>query len=129
MIGALNAKKSIAQAFETMNRHDLSTFMANWHNEGVFIYPGDIPESGTFQGQEAVENWFRRFFDQFPKIQFDIQDICVRNTFALTGTNVISVHWNIQLTNKNGIEGQSSGEIVITIRGGKVVQAKDFIFD
>jgi len=129
MIGALIAKKSIVGAFGAMNRHDLSTFMSGWRDDGVFIYPGEIPESGTFQGKEAVESWFRRFFGQFPKIQFDIQNICIRNIFALTGTNVVSVHWNIQLTNKDGREGQNSGVTVITVKGGKVAKVKDFIFD
>ena len=129
MIGAIIAKKAIANSFEAMNRHDLSRFMSSWRDDGVFIYPGEIPESGTFKGKSAVEGWFRNFFEQFPKIQFDIQDICVRNIFALTGTNVVSVHWNIQLTNKDGREGQNSGVTVITIKGGKVFQVKDFIFD
>jgi ketosteroid isomerase-like protein len=129
MIGALIAKKSVAQAFEAMNRHDLSAFMANWREDGVFIYPGELAESGTFQGKSAVEGWFRNFFEQFPKIQFDIQDICVRNISALTGTNVVTVHWNIRLTNRKGREGQNSGVTVIGIQGGKVFRVKDFIFD
>ena len=129
MIGAVVAKRAIADAFEAMNRHDLSRFMSAWRDDGVFIYPGEIPASGTFEGKSAVEGWFRNFFDQFPKIQFDIQDICVRNIFALTGTNVVAVHWNIQLTNRDGRVGQNSGVTVISIKGGKVFLVKDFIFD
>jgi hypothetical protein len=129
MIGALVAKKAIADAFEAMNRHDLSKFMSAWRDDGVFIYPGEIPVSGTFQGKSAVESWFRNFFDQYPRIQFDVQDICVRNIFALTGTNVVAVHWNLQLTNRDGRVGQNSGVTVINIKGGKVFQVKDFIFD
>ena len=129
MIGAIIAKKAIANAFDAMNRHDLSTFMSNWRDDGVFIYPGEIPESGTFQGKSAVESWFRKFFEHFPKIQFNIQDICVRNIFALTGTNVVAVHWNIQLTNRDGREGQNSGVTVLSIKGGKVFKVKDFIYD
>jgi ketosteroid isomerase-like protein len=129
MIGALIAKKAIANAFEAMNRHDLSGFMARWRDDGVFIYPGEIPASGTFQGKSAVEGWFRNFFEQFPRIQFDVQDICVRNIFTLTGNNVVAVHWNIQLTNRDGREGQNSGVTVISIKGGKVSLVKDFIFD
>jgi ketosteroid isomerase-like protein len=129
MIGALIAKKSVAQAFAAMNRHDLTAFMASWRDDGVFIYPGDIAESGTFQGKSAVEGWFRNFFEQFPKIQFSIQDICVRNIFAFTGTNVVAAHWNIQLTNRKGREVQNSGVTVISIKGGKVLRVKDFIFD
>jgi len=129
MIGAVVAKKAIAEAFEAMNRHDLSRFMSGWRDDGVFIYPGEIPASGTFQGKSAVEGWFRNFFEQFPKIQFDVQDICVRNIFALTGNNVVAVHWNIQLTNRDGREGKNSGVTVISIKGGKVLLVKDFIFD
>jgi len=129
MIGAIIAKKAIANSFEALNLHDLSKFMSSWHDDGAFIYPGEIPESGILKGKSAVEGWFRNFLEQFPKIQFEIQDICVRNIFALTGTNVVSVHWNVQLTNKDGREGHNSGVTVITIKGGKVSQVKDFIFD
>jgi ketosteroid isomerase-like protein len=129
MIGALVAKKAIADAFAAMNRHDLAKFMSAWRDDGVFIYPGEISASGTFRGKSAVEGWFRNFFDQFPRIQFDVQDICVRNIFAFSGTNVVAVHWNIQLTNREGRAGQNSGVTAISIKGGKVVHVKDFIFD
>ena len=129
MIGAIIARKAIKDAFESLDRHDLSKFMSGWRDDGVFVYPGDIAESGSFEGKSAVEGWFKNFFDQFPKIHFDIQDICVRNIFALSGTNVVSVHWNIQITNRNGRDGQSSGVTVINVVGGKVSRVKDFIFD
>ena len=129
MIGAIIARKAIADAFRALNRHDISKFMSAWRDDGVFVYPGDIPESGSFKGKSSVESWFRNFFDRFPRIQFDVQDICVKNIFALSGTNVVSVHWNIQLTNRDGREGQNSGVTVINIVGGKVSLVKDFIFD
>ena len=129
MIGALIAKKALAGAFEALNRHDLPKFMSVWREDGVFTFPGDIPESGTFEGKSAVERWFQHFFDQYPRIQFDVQDICLRNIFDLTGNNVAAVHWNLQLTNRQGRIGQNSGVTVISIKGGKVVRVKDFIFD
>jgi len=129
MIGALIARKAIAGSFNALNRHDLTKFMSAWRDDGVFIYPGEISASGTYRGRNAVEGWFRNFFDQFPKIQFDIQDICVRNIFAFGGTNVVTVHWNIQLTNREGRVGQNSGVTVISIKGGRVIQVKDYIFD
>ncbi|HAB52376.1 MAG: hypothetical protein A2315_12655 [Ignavibacteria bacterium RIFOXYB2_FULL_35_12] len=129
MIGALIARKAIADSFQAMNRHDLPTFMSAWRDDGVFIYPGEIWASGTFEGKAAVEGWFRKFFNQFPKIHFDIQNICVKNIFAMSGTNVVAVHWNINLTNREGRVGQNSGVTVISIKGGKVSHIKDFIFD
>ena len=129
MIGALVARKAMASAFDALNRHDLAKFMSAWRDDGVFVYPGDIPESGTFKGRNAVEGWFRRFFEQFPTIQFDVRDVCVRNLFDLLGTNVTAVHWDIRLVNREGREGQNSGVTVISIERGKVVFVKDFIFD
>jgi uncharacterized protein len=129
MIGAIIARRAIAKAFKALNRHDLDAFMAKWHDDGRFVYPGDIPSSGTFEGRAGVEGWFRGFFDQFPKIHFDIRDICVKKIFALSGNNVVAVHWNIELTNRHGRVGQNSGVTVITIKGGKVVLVKDYIFD
>jgi ketosteroid isomerase-like protein len=129
MIGAIVARKALADAFDALNRHDLPEFMKAWRDDGVFVYPGEIPESGTFQGKSAVEGWFRHFFEQFPGIRFDIQDICVRNIFDLAGTNVVAVHWNIQLTNRDGRVGQNSGVTVVNIKRGKVFLVKDFIFD
>src|SRR4030066_1406633 len=129
MIGALIARKAIADSFQAMNNHNLPKFMSAWRDDGIFIYPGGIWASGTFQGKAAVEGWVRKFFDQFPKIQFDIQDICVKNIFAMSGNNVVAVHWNIHLTNKVGRVGQNSGVTVISIKGGKGCPIKDFIFD
>jgi ketosteroid isomerase-like protein len=77
----------------------------------------------------AVEKWFRNFFDAFPEIHFDVRAICVRDIFAFTGNNVVAVHWDLQLRNREGRAGQNSGVSVITIRGGQVLEVKDFFFD
>ncbi len=129
MIGALIARTALAGAFDALNRHDLSKFMSAWRDDGVFVYPGEIPASGRFEGKTAVEDWFRRFFAQFPSIHFEVQDICVRNLFDLVGNNVVAVHWNIQLINREGRVGQNSGVTVVSIKRGKVFLVKDFIFD
>lgn len=129
MIGTLVARRSVAGAFDALNRHDLPQFMSAWRDDGVFVYPGDIPESGTFQGRSAVEGWFRRFFEQFPGIRFDVHDLCVRNIFDLAGSNAIAVHWNVELTNREGRVGRNSGVTVVNINRGRVFLVKDFIFD
>jgi ketosteroid isomerase-like protein len=129
MIGTMLARKALANAFDALNRHDLPVFMAAWRDDGVFIYPGDIPESGTFRGKGAVEGWFRRFFEQFPQIHFDLEDLCARSCSDLAGTNVFAVHWKIHLTNREGRAGENTGVTVVHLDRGKVVSAKDYIFD
>ena len=129
MIGTLLAKWKIASAFKALNQHDLAKFMSGWRDDGVFIYPGDIPESGTFEGKAAVEAWFRRFLDQYPVLDFQVQAVCVRNIFDLVGNNVIAAYWTRRMTNREGREARDSGVSVITARFGKVVKVQDFFFD
>ena len=129
MIGAIIAKKSIAACFEAINRQDLDEFMCHWREDSVFIYPGEIPESGTYEGKDSIKGWFRNFFDKHQRIHFDLQNICVKNIFDLTGTNVVAVHWHVRLTNPQGIEGHNSGVTLIKVESGKASLVKDFIFD
>ena len=129
MIGALVARKALTDAFDALNRHDLKKFMSVWRDDGVFVYPGEIRESGKFQGKDAVGGWFRHFFEQFPEIDFEIQDVCVRNIFDLVGNNVITAHWNLKLTNRDGRAGQNRGVTVVHIKHGKVILANDFLYD
>ncbi len=129
MIGTLLARTAVRNAFLALNRKDLGAFMSVWRNDAVFIYPGDIPESGIFQGRAAVESWFRRFFEQYQQITFDVHQICLSNVFDFAGNNVAAVHWDIHLLNREGHEGRNAGVTIITIEGGKVIQARDYIFD
>ncbi len=129
MIGTLLAKRALAGAFQALNDHELEPFMAAWSDDGVFIYPGDIPESGTFRGRAAVTGWFARFFDQFPTIDFHVRAICPRDLFDLVGTNVVAVYWDLDLVNREGHAGKNSGVSVVTLVRGKATQVQDFIFD
>jgi ketosteroid isomerase-like protein len=129
MIGALLAKRALTGAFAVLNRRDLAAFMTAWRDDAVFVFPGHVPASGTFEGKDAVEGWFRRFLDQFPTIAYTVRDVCVRDLFDLTGTNVAAVHWDIRLTNRDGRSGNNSGVTVIRIERGKVCHVRDFVFD
>ena len=129
MIGTLIAKKSLADAFNALNQHDLAKFMSAWSSDGEFVYPGVIPASGSHQGKSAVEAWFQHFFEQYPEIKFEVLNICVRNIFDLVGNNVVAVHWNLTLKNREGFTTQNSGVTVVSIHGGKAFRAQDFIFD
>ena len=129
MLGTMIAKKETAKAFECMNQHDLEGLMAYFSDDCEFIYPGEIWASGTYSGKRNVQGWFERFFEQYPRIHFDIRQISAVHSWAMTGTNVVMVHWDLQLTNLTGREGQNSGVNVITLSKGKIIRYKTFIFD
>ena len=129
MIGAVLAKRGVAEAYNAMNRRDLPAMMADWQDDAVFVYPGDVPASGTFEGKAAIEAWFRRYFEQFPEVSFEVHEVCVRDLFDLVGNNVIIGHWNVQVTSREGYAGGWSGVSIFTLQRGKVVSLKDIIFD
>jgi ketosteroid isomerase-like protein len=129
MIGAILAKRGVAGGYVAMNRRDLPAMMADWHEDAIFIYPGDVSASGTFEGKSAIEAWFRRYFEQFPKVRFEVHEVCVRDIFDIVGNNVIIGHWTVQVMNREGRRGMWSGVSVFTLQRGKVVALKDIIFD
>lgn len=129
MIGAIRARREVAEGYGAMNRRDLRAIMADWHEDAVFTYPGDVAGSGTFEGKGVIEDRFRRYFEQFPEVRFEAHDVCVGNLFDLIGNNVIIGHWDVQVTSWEGQTGGWSGVSIFTLRRGKVVVLKDIIFD
>ena len=129
MIGALVAKMKARAGFDALSRHDFDTFLAVWAEDAVFVYPGNLPVSGEIKGKHAVKEWFGKFAEQFPVSDFTVKNICVDNIFALSGTNVIAVHWDVKLRNRDGGEFQNSGVTVLTLKGAKAVLVRDFMFD
>jgi ketosteroid isomerase-like protein len=129
MIGAILAKRAAAGAYDSMNRHHLPAVMVGLRDDAVSTYPGNTPASGTFEGKSAIEAWFRRWFELFPEVRFEVQDICVGNIFDVVGNNVVAAHWNIQITNREGYTGKNSGVSLITTERGKVTALKEFMFD
>ncbi len=129
MIGTLIAKKKVSSAYDALNRRDIPAFIADWTDDCAFIFPGNLPISGTMKGRTAVEAWFQNFMKQFPKARFTVQDICAKKSFDLVGTNVVTAHWVLDLTNRDGRDFQNSGVTVINLRFGKAFLVKDYLFD
>lgn len=128
MIGALIAKSKVTSSYDLLNRKDIDSFLANWHDESTFIYPGNIAVSGEFKGKEAIKEFFQKLFEQFPTFNITPKNVCVKNIFDFVGTNVVTVEWLEENINKNGDKVQVSGVTVITLKFGKATYAKDYIF-
>lgn len=128
MIGALIAKSKVTSSYSLLNSRDVTSFLANWHDESTFVYPGSVSASGEFKGKEAIEKWFRKLLDQFPTFKITPKNVCVKNILDFVGTNVATVEWVEENINKGGNKVQVSGVTVITLKFGKATHAKDYIF-
>lgn len=129
MIGTLIAKSKIRSGFKAMNEHRVDDFLKNWADDSTFIFPGNSSISGEFKGKKAVEEWFRKFMDRFPKINFTIKNVYVENIFDMVGTNHIAVEWDISETDHEGKEFLNSGITAIYIKTGKAIFVRDYISD
>jgi len=116
MIGALIAKRKVRSAFDSLNRRDLLKFLANWREDATFIFPGNISVSGKIEGKRAIVEWFQKYMEQFPQVNFILKSVSVQNIFALGGTNVVAVEWDINLTNREGRDFQNSGVTIVNIK-------------
>jgi len=128
MIAGLIIKRKVKEGFEAMNQRDLPKMMSSYRDDATLIYPGEVPGSGTFKGKAAIEGWFKQDFDQFPSMHIDIKDIYVKSIFGLR-TNTAVIHWDVQLTNRDGRAGKNSVVGVFEIKGGKLFRTTNFIFD
>jgi ketosteroid isomerase-like protein len=129
MIAVLLAKRGVRAAFDKLNRRDLDSFMARWHDDATFVFPGDVAASGVYRGKDLIRVWFEGLLEQFPRIRFTVQHVAAERQFDMLGDNVLYAHWDVDLVNRDGFAARNTGVTVITARRGKVVRAEDFVFD
>jgi ketosteroid isomerase-like protein len=129
MIGALIARSRSPAFYEAMNRRDLERLLAALDDDVTFVYPGDVTASGTHTGKPAIRAWFERFFEQFPWIRFTVKQVAVANLFDMRGNNTVATHWEVDVTNRDGVRGHTSGVTIATLRRAKGRHIQDFIFD
>lgn len=129
MIGTLIAKSKIRSGFNSLSNHDIDKFVADWRDDATFIYPGNISVGGEIKGKKAIKEWFTKWLEQFPQVQFTLKHICVQNIFDMTGTNHVAVEWDVNLKNRDGKEIQNSGVTTINLKMGKAILIRDYMFD
>ena len=126
MIGALIAKSKVTSSYDLLNARDIKKFLANWHDECVWCYPGAVSVSGEFKGKTAVEEWFQNFLDHFQSIKLTPKSVCVNNMFDFVGSNIVTVNFDEELIDNDGNKFLFEGVTVITLKFGKATHAQDF---
>jgi len=130
MIGAWIAKRKVPKFFDALNRRDVEAFLKNWADDAMYIYPGNMAGiSGRHMGKKSIQTWFQNMLKQFPALRFTIQHVAINNPLAMTGSNIIATHFNIDVTNREGQTIHNSGVAVTTVRRGKIIHDQIFLFD
>ena len=129
MIGALIAKSKVMSSYDLLNNRDIKGFLANWHDDATWVYPGNLSVSGEFRSKQAIEGWFQKMLDRFSSIKITPKNVCVKNILDFVGTNVVTVEWAEENITKEGNKALFSGVTVITLRFGKATHAIEYIFN
>ena len=130
MIGAILAKRNIPKAIEALNNRDLETFLKGFADDAVLKHPGDVPGvSGTHTGKSAIRDFYQYELEQFPKLRLSPKHIAVDNILDMRGNNVVIMHWEADVTNREGFRLLNSGVSVMTIKDRKVVHMQNFVYD
>ena len=130
MIGAILFKLMAGSAMDALNSRDVPKLLNNWAEDAVFVYPGNLSVSGTYHGRKAAEEFFNKFFDQFPEVHFKCTGVFIKNIFAIGPANTVSIQWENVLVNKNGERFENCGMNVTKVGWkAKALHVRDYYFD
>lgn len=129
MIGTLIGRMMTRKAFEAFNRRDLDAFLSGWTEDGVFHYPGNLSVSGEKRGKAAIRDFFEMFFRKFPEMKLHVKRVYMKDIFALGPSNSVAVEFDAEGTRDDGYKSTNSYVTLLTIKGGKVVEGREFVYD
>ena len=129
MIGALLFKLMLRSSMDDLNKRNKDKIISRYADDAVIIYPGNMSVSGRRQGKEAVQEFFDKYFDQFPQEHCVARNTYIKNILALGLSNTVAIEFEKSVTNKAGEVFENRGMSVLKIRRGKVVQMQDYYFD
>ena len=110
----------VRDQFAAVNERDFPRAMSLYADDVVLVVqPDAFLESGTFEGREAVGQWFGNWFRTFePGYRFDIEE--ARDL----GDRVLLVASHRGRGRASGIEVHGETGYLYTVREGKVVRGE-----
>jgi len=129
MIGALILKLALRGAMKDLNQRRKDKIVASYTDDALIKYPGKMSVSGIRKGKAAVQEFFDRYFDQFPQENCVLKESYIKNILALGLSNTIAIRWEKTITNKAGQVFENSGVTVMKVRWGAVAEMLEFYYD
>ena len=116
-----NATLAVIQRFhDAFNRHDVQAIMETMTDDCVFENTYPPPDGERYEGQEAVQAFWKRLFSDSPQAFFEVEDI-----FASRDRGVIQ--WRYGWVNADGTPGHIRGVDIFRVREGKVAEKLSYV--
>lgn len=112
--------QGLREAYAALNRNDIAGFVAAFDPQIERIEPSDFPQSGTYQGLEAVKAHIAKGRGMWA------EGSCEPERFIVVGDRIIVlIHVRVRLTHETEWrEGRIAD--VYTFRQGKAIQFRTF---
>ena len=123
MYRALVARR-VRGVFDSLNRGDSSTPLADVADDVHHVFPGDHPLGGERHSREALGRWFERLFRLFPGSRFEVKRVAVRGWPWDTSA---AVEWVDRVGPAGGEPYVNEGAHWIRIRWGKVTEIHAYL--
>ena len=121
-------KRKVSSDFLKMNedKFDVDSLLSNWIDDAVWYSTSEISVGSTIKGKKAIADWFRRWIEEFPKRNFVVQNICF-GAWPLSPSNVITVEWSSEATDKGGKKYRYDGCTVFHTENMKIIRASEYL--
>jgi len=128
MIASMIVKRMIRSSFLKMNqdKFDVDSFLSNWADDAIWDGASELGVGGTIKGKKAIAEWLRRWIEEFPKRNFAVKNICF-GAWPLSPTNVVTVEWTCEETDREGEKFKYDGVEVIHVKNFKTIRASEYI--
>ncbi|MGZ8429969.1 MAG: nuclear transport factor 2 family protein [Candidatus Deferrimicrobiaceae bacterium] len=116
-----NATRMAIERFnEAFARHDVDGVMRTMTDDCVFENTRPPPDGERYVGQEAVRDFWERFFRSSPNAAFDTEEI-----FA--SGDRCAVRWLYRWVGMDGTPGHIRGVDLFRVRDGKVAEKLSYV--
>jgi ketosteroid isomerase-like protein len=129
MIGALVVQHLFSTSGRAFEQRDTEALLSSWADDVVFEFGGAGGMSGHFAGKEAVRGWFHRWFERMDSLEMKVRHVGVARPWALGLSNTVLVEFVVDETSHDGVTVHTEGVTVYDVRHGKVVRARNYLFD
>ena len=109
------------RGFEAINRRDIETVL-ELCDPAIELRPSLVGgvEQTTFVGREGYRKWFEQQFETYDYVSFEPHDI------RAVGDQVVALYTTRIRGAQSGLELESPGATVFTIKAGRVVKQVGF---
>lgn len=77
-------ERMVRRTYERMNRRDLAPVLARFAPDAHFRFAGRHALATDCRSKTEIAEWFRMLFARIPTLHFDVEEVVVRGTPALT---------------------------------------------